>query len=87
MQVANNQQPLNDDGTPRRKYELDEPENGRYILRATIGLVFANAFILVKNMLFGNDPAPKPQIMSMPAVSDSGHIVGDEREAANAEGG
>lgn len=50
---------FNDDGTPRRRYEIDENEsNGKPILRAGVGFVFFNAFILIKSLLFAEE-APR----------------------------
>ncbi|MGE0025280.1 MAG: cadherin-like domain-containing protein, partial [Hyphomicrobium sp.] len=52
------------DGTPRRRYEIEETESGKPILRSSIGLVFINAFIVIKSMLYaGENPksaAPAP---------------------------
>jgi Ca2+-binding RTX toxin-like protein len=66
---------FNDDGTPRRRYEIDDNESsGKPILRSSIGIVFFNAFVLIKSLLFaeeaprastpaaarGTEAAPKP---------------------------
>lgn len=60
MTMPTDPQAFHDDGTPRRKYEIDGVESsGKPILRASIGLVFVNAFVLVKSLLFAQD-APKP---------------------------
>ena len=80
MRAASNQQQLNDDGTPRRKYELDEQESGKYVLRATIGFVLANAFILVKNVLFGAETASKPPLVSVAAIRDGADRAGEQED-------
>ena len=54
--APSNRLELNDDGTPRRKYDQDETPETHHIARATIGLVLANAFILIKNVFFGSEP-------------------------------
>lgn len=51
---------LNDDGTPRRKYEINEQQESHRIFSITIGLVIVQALVLLKNILFGED-APQPQ--------------------------
>jgi Ca2+-binding RTX toxin-like protein len=70
---------LEDDGTPRRKYEFDEPEEGKAAHRIAIGLVLANSFLLIKNVLFGNEPAyagplpgagPAASAKGQPGISD-----------------
>jgi Ca2+-binding RTX toxin-like protein len=48
---------LEEDGTPRRKYELDEHQEGKAAHRIAIGLVLVNSFLLIKNILFGGEPA------------------------------
>jgi Ca2+-binding RTX toxin-like protein len=56
-QPSANRLELNDDGTPKRRYEQEEGEESRIVLRSTIGLVLANVFLLVKNVMFGDEPA------------------------------
>ena len=51
-QAAAKQPEFHDDGTPRRKYELNALADGKAIRRITIGFVLANAFLLLKNILF-----------------------------------
>jgi len=47
---------FHEDGTQRRRYEIDESESGgKPILRSSIGLVFINAFILIKSMLYAGE--------------------------------
>ena len=43
---------LNEDGTPRRKYELDADGGGKTGLRIAIGIALASAVAVVKNVLF-----------------------------------
>jgi Ca2+-binding RTX toxin-like protein len=57
MNTAKVQQILNDDGTPRRKYEIEEQEESRYLFNSTIGLVLASVVIYMKNILFGDENA------------------------------
>ena len=60
MSAAREQQALNEDGTPRRKYELEEQEESKIGLRAAVGLVLANGFILLKNALLGDEADASP---------------------------
>jgi Ca2+-binding RTX toxin-like protein len=47
-----------EDGTPRRRYEIDDADGGgKTILRSSVGIVLANAFILIKNILFQQETA------------------------------
>lgn len=46
---------FNDDGTPRRRYEIEEVERGKPILLSSISVLLANAFILIKTLLFTED--------------------------------
>ena len=55
MNTAIEQQLVNDDGTPRRKYEIEEQEESRYFFRANVGLVLAGIIIYIKNLLFGEE--------------------------------
>ncbi len=48
---------LNDDGTPRRKHDIDQTKHGRPILSSTIGLVLLNVLVFIKNALSQNHPA------------------------------
>lgn len=57
LETAGNRLQLNDDGTPIRKYEESEESDSRVIVRTTLGLVFVNAFVLIKNVLFSSEPA------------------------------
>ena len=65
MRPTRDQPELNDDGTPRRKYELDDDDGNRMVLRGTIAIAFANAIVLAKNVLFG-EPARAPYPQSSP---------------------
>lgn len=85
MRPANNQQLFNDDGTPRRKYEIDESPSNIYLLRASIGFVLANAFILAKNIMFGAEPASKQQQMSLNAAANEPSEHAGEPNAAGLE--
>mgnify|MGYP002620025320 CR=1 FL=1 len=58
MSKANKpQSSLNDDGTPRRKYELDLEEESKIGIRAALGLVFGASLAILKNALFGDTPS------------------------------
>jgi Ca2+-binding RTX toxin-like protein len=57
MNTVSEQQNLNDDGTPRRKYEIEEQEESRYLFSSTVGLVLASIIIYFKNLLFGEERA------------------------------
>ena len=85
MRPANNQQLYNDDGTPRRKYEIDESPSNKYLLRASIGFVLANAFILAKNIMFGAEPASKQQQISLNAAANEPSEHAGEPNAAGLE--
>lgn len=50
-------QAFHNDGTPKRKYEIEEKDAKRLALRFTLTLMAFNFFILIKNVLFGADPA------------------------------
>lgn len=50
--VKQRQQEFNDDGTPRRKYEVDDAENGKWGLRSAIALALISGFALVKNVFY-----------------------------------
>jgi Ca2+-binding RTX toxin-like protein len=57
MQRPADRQEMNEDGTPRRKYELDDADESRLWFRTSLGMVLTSAVILAKNLMFG----PKPQ--------------------------
>ncbi|MEQ1612023.1 MAG: cadherin-like domain-containing protein, partial [Hyphomicrobiaceae bacterium] len=80
MRPTRDQSELNDDGTPRRKYELDDEIGSRMVLRGTIAIAFANAIVLAKNVLFG-EPARNPYPQSLPDRPSP------ERFAADSDGG
>ena len=80
MRPTRDQSELNDDGTPRRKYELDDEIGSRMVLRGTIAIAFANAIVLAKNVLFG-EPARTPYPQSSPDRPSP------ERVAAKSDGG
>lgn len=48
-------QEFHEDGTPRRKYELEEREESRTGLKAAVGLAIATGIVLMRNMLFGEE--------------------------------
>jgi Ca2+-binding RTX toxin-like protein len=48
---------LNDDGTPRRKHDIEEREARRPIFFSIAGFVFFNAFALLKTIWFGDSSA------------------------------
>jgi Ca2+-binding RTX toxin-like protein len=81
MRSTGDQQALNDDGTPRRKYDIAEPHDSKIFLRATIGLVLANAAILIKNILY---PSEAKAAFSLPSFApiqplEGRHAQTDER--------
>ncbi len=55
MNTLSLQQNLNDDGTTRRKYEIEEQEETRYLFSVTFGFVLASIIIYLKNLLFGEE--------------------------------
>ncbi|MEQ1696452.1 MAG: cadherin-like domain-containing protein, partial [Hyphomicrobiaceae bacterium] len=63
MSQLNSQLRFNDDGTLRRRYQLEQASEGKAALATTIGLVLASAVALVKNVLF---PARPPEPFSLP---------------------
>ena len=57
---------FNDDGTPRRRYEIDENESsGKPILRSSIAIALFNGFVLIKSLLFAGEAST----MSSPAAA------------------
>ncbi len=62
MSQLNSQLRFNDDGTPRRRYELDQAPEGKAALTTTIALVLASAVALVKNVLFPPMPLEQPPL-------------------------
>ena len=79
MNTASEQQILNDDGTPRRRYEIEEQQESRHFFSANVGLVLASIVIYVKNLLFGEEKAEANIARSTGSrtVGDS-VIAGDE---------
>jgi Ca2+-binding RTX toxin-like protein len=82
MTMPTDSNAFNDDGTPRRRYEIDDSgSGGKPMLRASIGLVFFNAFVLIKSLLFsgeaikgsaaiaGNAPENGPQPVEPEAIA------------------
>lgn len=53
MSAIYDPQSFHSDGTPRRKYEIDEVEQKRLALSAVVGLIAVNIVVLIKNVLFG----------------------------------
>ena len=45
---------LHDDGTPRRKHDIEDKPERRPVLLSAASLVFFNFFALIKNILFGD---------------------------------
>lgn len=84
MTAAKEQQIFNDDGTPRRKYELDDHPESRVGLRSAIGLVLANGFVLIKTVLFGQTATAATGPGSGLGTSDGGR-VGDQDNGAMAQ--
>lgn len=85
MSRLNSQLRFNADGTPRRRYELEQASEGKAVLATTIGLVLAGAAALVKNVLFPTRPleqAPLPghaasDNQAAPIESGIAHVEGD----------
>ena len=75
-------QEFHDDGSPRRKYELEEREETRSGLYVAIGSVLAGSLMLMRNVLFGEpaDARPSPQNAATPVA---GGTVGDNAAAAS----
>ena len=71
MSAAIKQQPLNEDGTIKRKYELEEQEDSKTGVRIAIGLALASAFVLVKNVMFWGDAAAQHPARTV-AANDRG---------------
>ena len=69
MRPANNQQLFNDDGTPRRKYEIDESPSNKYLLRASIGSGTSAGVSVPKNLSRQTDP--QNSTVGSPPFSDS----------------
>lgn len=70
---------FNDDGTPRRKYELDIEEDSKIGVRAVLGLVLGASLAVLKNVLFGDtqsnaNAAPKPPAEPIPQ-GDGDHVA------------
>jgi hypothetical protein len=84
MRSTGDQQALNDDGTPRRKYEIAEPHDSKIFLRATIGLVLANAAILIKNILY---PSEAKAAFSLPSFAPIQPLEGGMRRPTSASRG
>lgn len=72
---------LNPDGTPQRRYEIEPQEESKIGLRASIGLVLANGFVLLRNVLFESDAAAAPSVGA--AKPEQGHIEEEIALAAN----
>ncbi|HEX2842575.1 cadherin-like domain-containing protein [Hyphomicrobium sp.] len=71
-------QELNDDGSPRRKYDADEEQQGRPFLKVLVGLVLANVFIAIKNVLpWGDELSP----ISSAAAADAPRRIADDGSA------
>ncbi len=80
MSAAKKQQEFNDDGTPRRKYEIDDMPESRAGLRGATGLVLASGLVLLKNVLFGSE-APASQLPTSVRDGEAGQTVGDSEIA------
>ena len=69
---------FNDDGTPRRKYEIEPQADAKAPMRIAVALVLANALVLMKNIFFGDDAA-KAQLgpASIAAANERGIAAAD----------
>ncbi|MGE8944519.1 calcium-binding protein [Leptospira interrogans] len=76
MSATKKQQEFNEDGTLRRKYEIDDMPESRAGLRGAIGLVLANGLVLLKTVLFGSE-APASQLPASARYGEAGQSVGD----------
>jgi Ca2+-binding RTX toxin-like protein len=87
MSTQSKQQVLNDDGTVRRKYEIDAAAPSFAIVQSTIGLVLANAFVLVKNVLFATPAQPSKPVPAPPPQEAHGDVQDQiEFAAASVDG-
>jgi Ca2+-binding RTX toxin-like protein len=74
------QQLVNDDGTPKRKYELEEQPDSKTGVRIAIALALANTFVLLKNVVWGDAAAQNPP--RAPAANDGVKLVPAESAVA-----
>lgn len=63
------------DGTPRRKYEIDEIEQKRLALSAVVGLIAFNIIVLVKNIFFSSSPPHSESGHADNAASRNGAVL------------
>ena len=70
------QQELHEDGTPRRKYELEAREESRVGLHTAVGLALASGLMLMRNFIFGA-PVDAQGSVQASAMPSSGGTVKD----------
>ncbi len=75
MHEGKNRLELNDDGSPRRKYEIPQEPAARSPMLAAIALVLGGAFAVMKDALFGKADPAQPQ-------SDAGDMTNARSEPA-----
>lgn len=73
---------LNDDGTARRKYDLENLADGKMIVRGTIAFVVASAFVMLKNILFG---APSAEAAPVSGASSKAGQVAEAEDQITGE--
>jgi Ca2+-binding RTX toxin-like protein len=54
-------QAFHDDGSPKRKYEIEERPDRRLALSISLGLLLANALVLLKSILLWSDAEARPE--------------------------
>ncbi len=75
------QQEFHEDGTPRRKYELDEREESRTGLFTAVGFALASGLLLMRNFLFGEPADARASVDAAPARPAVGTLKESEADA------
>lgn len=85
-------QTFHNDGTPKRKYEIEDKAAKKLALRVTLSLMMISVFALIKYVLFGTDvarslnqdAAQRDDHSQRAPVSDDSDVVATEELNANA---
>jgi hypothetical protein len=88
MQPVNTQLRFNEDGTPRRRYEIDEAKDRKPMVQVTLGLLLAGAVALIKNVLFparAEQPAAELTIRDLQPPHIYDDVTSVETDAAITE--